>query len=545
MFSMNPGSGSKAGTRRALALAAGCLIAANIGGMPLAKGDDRTALPWTGPAASAKPVARAVFAGNDIHGRRGLWVTDATFAGTSELAVRGAYPAGLLILTDDGDAGFTRLGGKLLFVGASKAEAGLPAPADLWVTNGTATGTASLKVAGANSSGLFSGGLDPHFTVLGKKAIFAGEDSIGRPDPWVTDGTSSGTHEIKVTGATVDGLFDFGDPGFTILGNKAIFGGSTANSSAALWMTDGSSAGTKELKVAGLSSLIAGLSITKPYFVVLDRKALFAGENRAGRVGLWSTDGTAAGTKELVARDIFHGVLNPGFKRLGTKVLFAGTALAAGGGFFTTNLWVTNGTAAGTRELPVSGASSLGLLEFGNPDTEFLVLRKKALFKGEDASGRSSLWVTDGTAAGTRELSVAGAWSGGLFNSDFNPGFTALAGTVLFLGSDAGGNPNLWVTDGTSAGTREIKVFGAYWQGLTPQGFAVVGNRELFNGLDASGRAQLWVTDGTSAGTKRLTVRGLPPDLALNPSDITPFVAPPTPTPDSLALERGPGGSSD
>ncbi len=112
--------------------------------------------------------------------------------------------------------------------------------------------------------------------------------------------------------------------------------------------------------------------------------------------------------------------------------------------------------------------------------------------------------MTDGTAADTRELSVAGASSGGLFNTALDPDFTAFGGKALFLGSDASDRSDLWVTDGTSVGTREIEAVGAYWQGLIPQNFAVVGNRALFNGLDANFAAQLWVTDGTSAGTEKL-----------------------------------------
>ena len=98
------------------------------------------------------------------------------------------------------------------------------------------------------------------------------------------------------------------------------------------------------------------------------------------------------------------------------------------------------------------------------------VYQGEALFNGYDASGNWGLCVTDGTAAGTSELTVAGAYFGGLFNSGHDPDFTAFGGKALFLGSDASGRPGLWITDGTGAGTSELAVAGAYSNGrLTPR----------------------------------------------------------------------------
>jgi hypothetical protein len=87
--------------------------------------------------------------------------------------------------------------------------------------------------------------------------------------------------------------------------------------------------------------------------------------------------------------------------------LFAGTDQD-----FNANVWVTNGTAAGTSELSVPGAGP-------NPDLEpdnFLVFGSgsEVLFTGYDANGLNNLWVTNGTGPGTSELSVAGAGPFGL-----------------------------------------------------------------------------------------------------------------------------------
>jgi ELWxxDGT repeat protein len=111
-------------------------------------------------------------------------------------------------------------------------------------------------------------------------------------------------------------------------------------------------------------------------------------------------------------------------------------------------LWVTNGTAAGTHELTgISGANAYGV------DPIFMtVFKNEVLFDGLDAGDHRGLWVSDGTAAGTYELTgIANANTSG---AAFDPtDFTVFKGKVLFDAVDAAGQYGLWVTDGTAAGT--------------------------------------------------------------------------------------------
>ena len=413
---------------------------------------------------------KALFECFDASNRVELWVSDGTSAGTTELTPVGANSLGLFggppgLLNPD----FTILGGKLLIQGLDTSNKW-----GLWVTDGTSAGTSEL-IAGASSGGLFSGGLFPDFTVLGNKALFDAVDASGFENLWVTDGTSTGTSELTVVGAYSGGLFHGSiTPDFTVLGNKAIFEGDDASGHLNLWTTDGTAAGTSELSVAGASSFGPFNGVPHPSITALGTKAFFIGTDANNQSGLWVTDGTSGGTSELAGGNLFAFIINPHFTALGSKMLFMGTELFAG--TFHDNLWVTDGTAAGTSELAVAGANSLGLLAGDNTlDTDFISLGAKAVFKGEDASGHENLWVTDGTVAGTSELTVAGAYAGGLFNSAVDPDFTAFGGRALFLGSDASGHPDLWVTDGTSAGTSEVMVAGAYSNGLTPSDITVLG----------------------------------------------------------------------
>jgi ELWxxDGT repeat protein len=181
------------------------------------------------------------------------------------------------------------------------------------------------------------------------------------------------------------------------------------------------------------------------------------------------------------------------------EVLFNGLDTAGNNG-----LWVTDGTAAGTREITgISGVNTWGL----NPQ-DLTAFGNEVLFNGTDASGNHGLWVTNGTAAGTHELTgIKGANSGGLFTG-FPPDFTVYKNEVLFEGTDTKGRVGLWVTNGTEAGTHEltgIKGANTSGSGLNPEDLTVFNNEVLFRGVDASGQIGLWTTNGTVAGTHELT----------------------------------------
>jgi hypothetical protein len=90
----------------------------------------------------------------------------------------------------------------------------------LWVTDGTGAGTTELDVSGAATSGQgFFAGLSPvGLTVFGNEVLFGGVDASGNSGLWVTDGTGPGTTELNASGASPSGLFPFG---FAVLGNSA------------------------------------------------------------------------------------------------------------------------------------------------------------------------------------------------------------------------------------------------------------------------------------------------------------------------------------
>ena len=249
---------------------------------------------------------------------------------------------------------------------------------------------------------------------------------------------------------------------------------------------------------------------------VFNGKALFAGSDTAGHLGLWVTNGTVAGTQELtgVAGASTTGLDPSDMIVFNNEVLFNGVDANGLSG-----LWVTDGTVGGTHEL-VPGAGGVSDPAGLNP-TNITVFNGEILFSGLDASGDMGLWVSNGTAAGTHELTgITGADSSGLAPSDL----TVFNGEVLFRGLDQSGQAGLWITDGTIAGTHELTgIAGASTTGigLDPSGFAVYDGVALFSGIDSGGNQELWETNGSAAGTTEIDPVSGTASMGLSPTDLT------------------------
>ncbi len=205
---------------------------------------------------------------------------------------------------------------------------------------------------------------------------------------------------------------------------------------------------------------------------------LFSGVDTAFQQGLWETNGTAGGTFELtgISGASASGISPTDLTTYNGEALFEGTDSS---GIF--GLWKTNGTVAGTQELTgISGALPAGI------DPSFMTIYGGAvLFVGNDLSGNIGLWTTTGTAAGTTELTgISGAQTaanGGITPTDL----TTFKGEVLFAGIDSSGNTGLWETNGTAAGTTELTgIGGANASGIKPSDMTVYGGEVLFQGQD-------------------------------------------------------------
>ena len=131
----------------------------------------------------------------------------------------------------------------------------------------------------------------------GEKLFFAGRNVFGW-ELWVTEGTENTTHFIDLWQGTNSGL-DGDRGGLGFVGEDFIFAGRSSSdlSSDALWKTDGSSAPPTRIR----GDFNASVSESTAEF---NGRLYFLGGDRNGgssffSTDLWSTDGTAAGTSKV------------------------------------------------------------------------------------------------------------------------------------------------------------------------------------------------------------------------------------------------------
>ena len=183
------------------------------------------------------------------------------------------------------------------------------------------------------------------------------------------------------------------------------------------------------------------------------------------------------------------------FTRIGSRLVFVRQTpnYAAA-----SELWVSDGTAAGTERLRTFPARVQVL---GATDGQAFFTTPLQL--DPQHSSPSLLWRTDGTREGTVTLGPATRSS----DQDVSSAIV-LHGALLFSGCTPAWGCELWRSDGSPAGTRRLREIVPGSGGSAPRGFAVLGDLVYFFASDPTGVA-LWQSDGTARNTQR--VLSLPP----------------------------------
>ena len=226
------------------------------------------------------------------------------------------------------------------------------------------------------------------------------------------------------------------------------------------------------------------------------------GNNASGsNIGreLWKTDGTSAGT--VLVRDISAGSnsSNPSdLVVLGNTVFFSCTTGTAG-----RELCQSDGTQAGTGVLKDINPGSNG-----SRVTGLMVVGGQLFFFADNGVTGIELWVSDGTEIGTQLVQdiypgptpLNRARSG--FNISLTGRFAGTDDTFYFMANDGTTGLELWASDGTSAGTRNVREIEPGDRG--PQQlrqFTTLGNLLVFESQVGFGEREVWVSDGTELGT--------------------------------------------
>lgn len=330
--------------------------------------------------------------------------------------------------------------------------------------------------------------------IIGAQAFFGVQGAADYDGLWVSNGTPGGTYLLNRGFAE---SYNSSRPA-TVVGGNLLFSGTGAEGEE-LWTTDGAVEGTRRLKSFGAVSLVSLTTVGKTVFFV---------EHNTGRARLWKSDGTADGTVLVSSRTI--GLEFSGPQQLtaaGNRLFFVVESEQTG-----SELWVSDGTDAGTRLArdiqPGAGSSYPSeLTPYGNTIN----------FAADDGQHGCALWRSDGTADGTWLVKNI---AGGQINpyGETCPSNLIVASSGIFFGAyDAEHGRELWISDGTTDGTRLVKDIrpGSESSGLDSP--AVIYGRLLFSADDGVHGAELWQSDGSTGGTQLIL------DLVPGPDGAGPY----------------------
>ena len=212
-----------------------------------------------------------------------------------------------------------------------------------------------------------------------------------------------------------------------------------------IWRSDGTAAGTFQV-----ADLRTGTESSNPRWLTsFAGKLFFVADDGLSGKSLWTSDGTLAGTR--LVKDVLPGSSHAGpsvLAPVGSRLLFFVLSASR------IDLWKSDGTTRGT--VPVTGVVARSP-PLAIEDAS--VVGRRLFFVAEVGKSGQELWTSDGTAAGTRaltRLSKAAAFVSPLHGGPLYLPTVSLGSRLVFPVDDGPHGQEMWVSDGTVAGTRPV-----------------------------------------------------------------------------------------
>jgi ELWxxDGT repeat protein len=339
---------------------------------------------------------------------------------------------------------------------------------DLWTSDGTLAGTHLVR----SLDGMVSPVEADYLYLQSEEVVDGVWYGIFIDGEWLrSDGTADGTVVLANFGAAADAVV-------THVGGAVLAIGSEG-----LWRAGATAATTVDV-VAWLNYGLLGL-VEQP------QRAFFVLWGYGGGLHLWTTDGTAAGSRPVEL---------PGYAKVDEyeiSGLAGGVVLSRNGD----QLWGVDATATRVEQLhDFQPANGPALTDGG------AVLNGRLLFYGRSGPLTGSLFSSNGTAAGTAVVTAAADESAYPPYQPYHL-FTRFGGDKVLFDSYTG----LWVTDGFGHGTVSLSRRQGYAFPVDYSPVAMIGQELVFAGQQLFGpeacnlgKNEPWITDGLSMHTHQI-----------------------------------------
>ena len=376
---------------------------------------------------------------------------------------------------------------------------------EVYVSDGTTAGTSLLLDIESGSAGS-----DPVFVMQTADRVFFTAFQNGERAFWSTDGTTEGT--ILITDQSAPGPkftsdISANDGVWAVVGDHVYWvqeagGGQFGN----LWVSDGTPEGTHVVdgiipesagsRRASIYEVASGAVIISSWTPEPDvRTFQYSFINESGEITELVTESVDTPVNELelgfpvsTADGLTHFTIY--------HYTMSGNGAIASNQEF--EVWTTDGTVEGTSVramLPGQTGPSQHAVPFGHTNFHLFPVGNDLYF---------NLVLFESGGDGGVHVLRGGETEAVRLNSKFITGeFAAVNGKAFFAREN-----QLWVSDGTPEGTSIVREF-ANGNGVgsdRPEEFTVANGQLYFKAmqLNTSGGFQVWVTDGTEAGTRWL-----------------------------------------
>lgn len=325
---------------------------------------------------------------------------------------------------------------------------------ELWFSDGTEQGTVLVtNNLPSRMRLLFGTGHSLYFSASKTGASI--DDNI-----WISDATLSGTLELLETPKVYSKQYKFFK-----WNDKVYFTVRESDKCDLIYITDGSVTGTKkglELPTANLGTINSICPAGDFLFVNVTNYG--ASSNYTSQ--LLSTTASSDSLKVIKKLRYVY-----------TMVPFENRALISGDSAFSSSVWCSDGTAAGTHNL--------------NPGNTLPYITTYGYFNGKlHFAGNGGLWYTDGTKQGTIK-----------YSEQYTIGPSIVYNNKWYFNAvNSAGKQSVFYSDGTSNGTGVLNNPTTPYL-VTDEFAGIINNRLCFYANTPEEGHTIWKTDGTEPGT--------------------------------------------